>query len=228
MITNLDQSVPGHIAYQKLLSSLVAERDISGQKVSHILLDCSLVCTSRQYRSLPVLPDISGELDFGASRINNKIGWLQKYLHCSTTIQEELVSVSLLEFVTHCNARPDGTFHHHGGRGAKPYIVGIWPHYHGDPEDENQYENYCSTKMILHHPISGLDSDGKPGSVDSLLFPYASWKDAYHAKCLSQNHAHIDDTLSLRAEPEPPEDDTDTESISDGGELEGQIIDQPG
>jgi hypothetical protein len=64
VITNLHDDDGVQIAFQKLLSALVSERDYSAQEVSHILLGCPLVVSSRSYQSLSVSPDISQPLDF--------------------------------------------------------------------------------------------------------------------------------------------------------------------
>ena len=55
-ITNLKDSDHASIAYQKVLSALVAERDISSQEVSHVLLGCELTKSSCQFRSVCLLP----------------------------------------------------------------------------------------------------------------------------------------------------------------------------
>jgi hypothetical protein len=49
VITHLQDTDAAGIAYQKMLSSFVAERDISGQETCHILLGCKLVVCSRLY-----------------------------------------------------------------------------------------------------------------------------------------------------------------------------------
>jgi len=63
-ITNLCDTDHAGIAYQKVLSALVAETDISSQEVSHVLLGCELTKSSQQFRSVCLLPGGSNIVDF--------------------------------------------------------------------------------------------------------------------------------------------------------------------
>jgi hypothetical protein len=60
-ISRLQDSNAGGIAYQKMLSSFAAERDISSQEACHVLYELSLVKSSRLYQSIHVAPDESSE-----------------------------------------------------------------------------------------------------------------------------------------------------------------------
>ncbi|KAF8237100.1 hypothetical protein L208DRAFT_1249409, partial [Tricholoma matsutake] len=63
-ISCLQDTDAAGIEYQKMLSSFVAEHNISGQETCHILLGCKLIHSSQQTRSLCVSPDASECLDF--------------------------------------------------------------------------------------------------------------------------------------------------------------------
>ena len=49
---SLDAETESRVVYQKLLSSLIVERDWSAQECCHLLLGCALHKTSRRFRSL--------------------------------------------------------------------------------------------------------------------------------------------------------------------------------
>ena len=67
-ITCLQDSDAAGVAYQKMLSSFAAERDISSQETCHILFELSLVKSSCQYRNIYVAPDEASEsVNFEAS-----------------------------------------------------------------------------------------------------------------------------------------------------------------
>lgn len=102
-ITHLQDSDAGGIAYQKMLSSFAAERDISSQEACHILYELSLVKSSHLYRSLYVAPDESSEnVNFDSSEKEQR-GILERYKTRPVGQKPELKDVSLLEFATSWN-----------------------------------------------------------------------------------------------------------------------------
>ena len=67
-ISRLQNSDAAGVAYQKMLSSFAAERDISSQETCHILHGLPLVKSSRLYRNIYVAPDEASEnVNFVAS-----------------------------------------------------------------------------------------------------------------------------------------------------------------
>ena len=85
----------------------------------------------------------------------------------------EQANVSLLEFATHWNWR--GKYTKRGSRGAKPFVVNVWPCYQPEPEI---YEKYCYARMILRHPFV---NDPK-----ELLKHHVNWTAAYQSDCLDK------------------------------------------
>jgi hypothetical protein len=131
-----------------MLSTFSSERDISGQETCHILLGCPLVKSSRKIRNLCVSPNVSELVNFQDSS-TARTGLIEKYKSQPVTSMKD---VTLLEFATHWDyARNKYT--KRGRQGAKPYAVNIWPRFKPDPDDEDQYEDYCYAKTILHHPF---------------------------------------------------------------------------
>ena len=149
------------VVYQKMLSSFVGEQDISGeyfissqpittnihsaQEVCHSLLKCPMWISSRQYCALKVSEGTSDEVTF--SLCPNMMTLYQHY----TLRPEHLIDVSLYEFYQWYDFRNQKPVKH-GGHGAKPYVVDIWPHFIGDPADTETYEQFCHAKVFLHHP----------------------------------------------------------------------------
>ena len=190
-ITNLDGSTCSAIAYQKMLSAFVGERDISGQEVSHIMFGCNLVRSSRRYWNLPVMMELTEEIDFENATLQNT-ALLKHYLERDLDTQD-MRELTLWEFAQHCDWKGK-TIRRRGQRNAKPYVVRVWPRYLPDPEDEEQYEKFCYAKMILHHPFS--KTEGNTSWQEALKGGCSTWKAAYRELCLDNpSHSHPPDPL---------------------------------
>lgn len=179
-IKHLDPADRAQVAYQKLLSALVGERDYSAQEVSHILLGCKLWSSSRQYRSLCLAPFKSTVIDFEES---NKE---------SSTFEEQYIArpahlehISLWEYC--CSYfKKAGVYKERGAdanrsNAAKPYVVNIWPRKQPGPNDEESLELYAYAKIKLHHPYRDEDSLGEG---------WGSWGEAYLDCQHSHDHPH--------------------------------------
>jgi ATP-dependent DNA helicase PIF1 len=200
VISHLDDGTAAGVAHQKLLSAMVAERDISAQEVCHILLGLPLWTSSRQCRSLSVSQNQSQELDFENPTRERK-SVRQHYEGRPDTFKD----MSLLEFAHHVTWK--GTnYTRRGTRGAKPYIVKIYPRPAGNPEEEETFEKHAYAKLILHHPHT---------SDHELLGDYPSWTAAYRDSCLRLGHHHPPDTLPATVEGDSDDDDDEGEDIED-------------
>lgn len=183
-ISHLQDSDAGGIAYQKMLSSFAAERDISSQEACHILYELSLVKSSRLYRSLYVAPDESSEnVNFNSSEKEQR-GILERYKTRPVEQKPELKDVSLLEFATSWNWKGN-KYTKRGSRGAKPFVVNVWPRYQPDRDEPEIYEKYCYARLLLHHPFINEPKD-------TLLKDHVDWIAAYHSDCIDQGHLHMD------------------------------------
>ena len=200
------------VIYQKMLSSLVGERDISGkyfinlphipandslaQEVCHTIFGCPMWVSSRQYHTLKVSEGVSDELAFGQQR---GIPFLQHY----AGRPDELQHISLYEFCQWYEYR-DGMYKKRGLHGAKPYVVDVWPRFVGDPADAEGYEKFCRAKVFLHHPHRDFDS---------LLTPNIQNWTSFYQYCQQTCHpSHYNNPDPL---PEAVEEevDSDTESL---------------
>src|SRR3984893_10009550 len=125
-ISHLQDSDAAGVAYQKMLSSFAAERDISSQETCHILHSLPLVKSSRQYRNIYVAPDEASEnVNFEASEKEQR-GVLEHYKTRPVEQKPELANVSLLEFATSWNWKGNH-YTKRGLRGANPFVVNVWP-----------------------------------------------------------------------------------------------------
>jgi hypothetical protein len=216
-ISRLEDTDAGGITYQKMLSTFAAERDISAQETCHILMGCRLVCTSRPaVCSLCVDPhSSSGLLNFESGGVE-RLDLVERYEKCAQAHPEKLKDVTLLELATNWDWTKEKP-RKCGSKGAKPYVVNVWPHFRPDKDNDDIYEKYCYAKMILHHPFTQRKkriSATEPGK-------YISWLVAYQAECLDQYHVHFDDTLpNATEEPDIDDDDSDSESIMNEDEPE--------
>ena len=201
-IRHLQNSDAAGVAYQKMLSSFTAERDISSQETCHILHGLPLVRTSRHYRNLSLVRgQISEEVNFASSEKEKK-SVFDRYKEQPIDRVPDLANVSLWEFATSWDWK--GGYHRRGTRGAKKYVINLWPHYQPDRDEPEIYENYCYAKLLLHHPFVN--------DPDSLLNNHLDWTAAYQSDCLDQNHDHDPDSLPNHV---GNDDDDDSESIPD-------------
>jgi hypothetical protein len=205
-IRHLHNTDAAGIGYQKMLSSFAAERDISSQETCHILHQLPLLKSSRLYRNLCVAPDMASEnVNFEASEKEQR-GVLERYKNRPIDSKPELENVSLLEFATSWNWRGQ-KYTKRGTRGAKPFVVNIWPHYQPDRDEPEIYEKYCYARMILHYPFSK--------DPQELLKDHLDWAAAYQSDCIDLLHAHIDPLPTTSDDDGDENVDSDSESIPD-------------
>ena len=94
-----------------------------------------------------------------------------------------------------------------------PYVLNIWPRFKPDQSSEDEYENYCYARMILHHPF---------WEENELLGQFDTWKQAYENLCLNvEGHSHKDPLPLPNDNDDADAEDSDSESIP-GEEEEGE------
>ena len=200
--------------YQKMLSSFVGERDVSGeyfnyillttsngylaQEVCHSLFKCPMWVSSRLYRSLKVSEGTSDEVAF--VQRPNTTSLYQHY----TKRDPEFDNISLYEFYQWYDIK-SGQPIRRGARGAKPYVVDVWPRFLGDPADSENYEKFCRAKVFLHHPHCVFDDLLTQSNIED-------WATFYQHCRQNCNPPHQDRVDPL---PEVMEEvpESDTESI---------------
>ena len=209
-IRHLKNSDAAGVAYQKMLSSFVAERDISSQETCHILHNLPLVRTSRQYRNLSLIRgQTSEEVNFESSEKEKK-SVFDRYKERPVDLIPELANVSLWQFATSWDWKGKSQYHLRGTRGAKKYIINLWPRPQPDRDEPEIYENFCYAKLLLHHPFTD--------DPDLLLGNHLDWTAAYQSDCLDKHHNHDLDSLPNYVEDDDDDDDdsnSDSESIPD-------------
>src|SRR6266496_1114972 len=205
----LQDDCPAKVAFQKLLSKLIIERDWSTQECMHILHGCKMFSSSRQYRSLCISltrsnqfldPDEMGDDDSPAVRST----LIDRYEARAPGI---LNDKSLYEIFKHYRWEK-GEFKHCP---RTIYIVNIWPLYTPDQDDMEMYENWCRAKLQLHHPYRDLDNLKKDVYGNDI-----GWIAAYNV-CKEYCPEHDEDPLMTEEEKE--EQDT-VEDLEDEFEEE--------
>jgi hypothetical protein len=99
ILTSLESDDSATVAFQKLLSKLIVERDWSAQECMHLLLGCELHRSSRYFKSLNVSPQRLNEFEDLNPLMQDdalaptKLNWIDRYEQRS----QELESVSLLQ-----------------------------------------------------------------------------------------------------------------------------------
>ena len=214
---SLNVETPSRVVYQKLLSSLIVERDWSAQECCHLLLTLPLHQTSRQFRSLNVswprfnaiqpLDPLMDDDDMAPTQMN----WIDLYEHRNLQVNPELVDISLLQIFRRYDYKPDPdkilkTDKFVIWPRAKPRVVIVWPRYIPDKSDPEMYENWCQAKLQLYHPYTG--------NVETLQWvdrEDIGWSAAY-ANCVLTCGGHDDDPLA--------NEDLDNEDGKDEDEFE--------
>jgi ATP-dependent DNA helicase PIF1 len=205
LTSNLDAEVPSRVVYQKLLSSLIVERDWSAQECCHLLLGCPLHKTSRHFRSLnlswprfnafePLHPTMDDE-DLAPT----KMSWIDHYERRNLEVNPELANISLLQIFRRYDFKNQKFVPRPR---AKPRVVIVWPGYIPDKSDPAMYDNWCRAKLQLHHPYT--DDVETLQQVDGEDI---GWSAAY-ANCLLTCGDHDDDPLA-------DEEDLDDEEEED-------------
>ena len=191
---SLDAETQSRVVYQKLLSSLIVERDWSAQECCHCLLGLPLHRISRDYRSLniswprfnafqPLDPSMSDD-----DTAHTEMNWIDRYERRNIAIDTELADVSLLQIFRRYKYM-NGKFVLRPR--AKPRVVVVWPAYIPDKSDPAMYENWCRAKLQLHHPYTDdIESLQRVDGED------IGWAAAY-ANCVATCGAsHDDDPLA--------------------------------
>ena len=100
--------------------------------------------SSRQYRTLKVSEGTSDEVMF--VQRPNTIPFYQHYF----ARPDQLEHISLYEFYQWYDVK-GGEYKRRGVRGAKPYVVDVWPRFVGDPADA---ETYIYSDAIMDHNLA--------------------------------------------------------------------------
>ena len=223
MVGQSNDNARAAVVYQKVLTSLVGERDVSGkclsylpfitsnrslaQEVCHTLFGCPMWVSSRQYRTLKVSEGTSDEVMF--VQHPNTIPFYQHYF----ARPDQLEHISLYEFYQWYDVK-GGEYKRHGVCGAKPYVVDVWPRFVGDPADAETYEKFCRAKVLLHHPHRSFDNL----LLNSNIQDWSAFYQHCQQTC-NPPHYNNPDPLPKAVEEEPESDTESIEGNDDNDEL---------
>ncbi|KAF5331234.1 hypothetical protein D9611_013064 [Ephemerocybe angulata] len=207
VVNDADGALPAQRACQKLLNKMIGERAYSAQEVSHLMLGIPLVRMSWTVQSVSIGPEggfrevqvaDEGQPDISAEDAVTGQSWLQRYMGRA----ENLENLSLHDMMTGYAWRKSEW---RKRREKKEVILRVFPRYSPNPESP-QYENYCRTKVVLHHPFRQLS--------DLRTDENQPWAQVF-ARCRVEGHVHPKDTLRCweheNRELEEEEDDEDEE-----------------
>ncbi len=206
IVQNLQQENTAVSVCQKLLNKMLGERTYTAQETAHLLLSIPLVRTSVSFQSLNLSkdgssralqdePDTEDPMSMaagGEDRVVTAESWLQKYMGRP----DDLEDLSLHELLSRYSWR---NRQWRKRRESTTVILRVFPRYSPNPEDPN-YEQYCRTKILLHHPFR-------------ILEPQA-WEDVF-SLCQSERHVHPPDTLRdlLNDRPSAADEDNEDEDV---------------
>ncbi len=206
IVQNLQQENTAVSVCQKLLNKMLGERTYTAQETAHLLLGVPLVRTSVSFQSLNLSkdgssralqdePDTEDPMSMaadGEDRVVTAESWLQKYMGRP----DDLEDLSLHELLSRYSWR---NHQWRKRRESTTVILRVFPRYSPNPEDPN-YEQYCRTKILLHHPFR-------------ILEPQA-WEDVF-SLCQSDRHVHPPDTLRslLNDRPSAADEDDEDEDV---------------
>ncbi|KAJ7434964.1 hypothetical protein B0H11DRAFT_1756738, partial [Mycena galericulata] len=188
-------------ACQKLLNKMLGERTYSAQETAHLLLGIPLVRTSVSFQTLFL--DKEGSLrelegDDGEENLEANDA------ETVNTGRRHMCDLSLQEVFQQYGWRQNEW---RKRRKSTDTVVRTFPRYSPNPENE-LYDEYCRTKVILHHPFRDLASLRCPDDEEK------SWPELF-AECRAGGHTHSKDTLRSwedenRSRQEEEDDDEET------------------
>ena len=208
-ISNPDD--PSLTSIQKLLLSSVAERDMSAQETSHLLLGLPLYHSSRTFVSLNLstesarwIRDIGRGGDGQDFATIKDVGCttqspLQKYWNRPNELEE--ISLFML-YQTYKNVNI------HWKKIEKENIVRIWPR-PSPLRNGQQWKEFCRMKVLLHVPHRNLQQLNDNNVPWSTLYSY--YLDMINNDPVNMlgNHVYKEDEIS----DEESDDESDDEEI---------------
>ncbi|EIW66760.1 hypothetical protein TREMEDRAFT_65159 [Tremella mesenterica DSM 1558] len=197
----VEEETSSRVIFQKMLSKVLTERDYSAQEVCHSLLDCNMMSASRDFRTLCLLPSRSRRLQ-GQREDDEEVedkDWYDQYLQR----EHSLTDVSLYTWYKRYEKRQGNIVY----RQKNDRIIRLWPMYHPSHNDSEEYELWCRSRLLLHHPHR-QESD--------LLDDGETWGLAYE-RCKETHLEGHEDTLPKRSRRQmgEGEDEIEDEFSSD-------------
>ena len=196
IVNEMDGESTAQSACQKMLNKMLGERTYSAQETAHLLLGIPLVSASTTFQTIYIGADggyrllgtddvaETGEGDVAATgegddnAMATTKSTLQRYMERpldmeDLSLQDVLTKYSWIKSVWRKK------------RDKTDIVLRVYPRFSPNPEDVN-YDDFCRTRIILHHPFRDLgairDNEDQP------------WAEVY-ARCHAAAHIHPRDTL---------------------------------
>jgi hypothetical protein len=211
IVNEMDGEGTAQSACQKMLNKMLGERTYSAQETAHLLLGIPLVSASTAFQTIYIgaeggLRELGAEEavaigEGGVSESENPMATtksrLQQYMERPIGMEDLSLQYVLTKYTwIKSNWRQK--------RDKTDVVLRVYPRFSPNPEDD-RYEDFCRTKIILHHPFRDLgairDNEDQP------------WAEVY-AQCRAAEHVHPQDTLRCW-EDENKEGDEDEDEDDD-------------
>jgi len=188
IVNEMDNKGMAQSACQKMLNKMLGERTYSVQETAHLLLGIPLVRASTTFQMVYIgaeggfrelgMEEEAVATDKGEETSVTTESWLQRYMGRSPDME----ALSLQDVLTKY-AWKKSTWKKK--RDKTDIVLCVYPRFSPNPEDDH-YDDFCCTKIILHHPFCDLkaihDNEDQP------------WAEVY-AQCRTAEHVHPKDTL---------------------------------
>ncbi|KAF5336454.1 hypothetical protein D9611_006665 [Ephemerocybe angulata] len=217
VVEGRNEQMTAQATCQKLLNKMVGERAYPAQETAHLLLGIPLVRSSFNFQTLSLAPNGSFRRLRRQDESNPAVGladsvteesWIQRYVQRP----ESLENLSLHDLMTTHTWYKSAWRKKRNTEGMMRTILRVFPRYPPNPQDD-LYDEYCRTKIILHHPFRNLNSIREREDQ-----PWAELM----ARCQAQEHTHPRDTLRCWEEEnrEVDEEEEDEDLLNpDVGEM---------
>jgi ATP-dependent DNA helicase PIF1 len=207
---SMDDNGSAQMACRKTLNKMLGERSYSAQETAHLLLGIPLVRASVTFHTVYIGADggfrqvhIDNDKSSNVAEHDNSFdrpltgpSVMQRYIKRPPSMESLSLHDVLTKFVwtkSEWKRKKECT----------DTVLRIFPRFSPDPENDN-YDDFCRTKLILHHPFRNLDA-----------LQQNSWTETFE-QCLADNHRHSKDTLRcFEDEQRQSIEDDDTEHVVD-------------
>ena len=209
---SMEEDGTAQSACHKMLNKMLGERTYSAQETAHLLLGIPLVRRSVTFQSLY----IGAEGGFRELGVNDNAsdeaqlavaeGEEDRPVTDESSIQRYMKRPAAMETLSIHDVLTRYTWRKSEWRKRKEkteVVLRVYPRFSPNPEDDH-YEDFCRTKILLHHPLRDLASIRE--NEDQ------SWSEIY-AQCRASGHEHPRDKLRCWEEENREEDEEDEEEV---------------
>nr|OQO27419.1 hypothetical protein B0A51_07870 [Rachicladosporium sp. CCFEE 5018] len=188
---------------EKIMNSLVGQRDFSQQEITHILLGLPLVLTSRITQSIDCSPLDKQEQKqkLGGKKLIEGTSLWEKYAsresHMTEKVKTENTEVTFFAFVSDWDWTHKDSYRPRPR--AKTRMLQYWPKYTAET-DGDSYEDWCRVKIVLHHQFTTYPVLPHSFADDEEETEHDSWSAAYEY-CKTRHCEHLQHPRDYFCEP---------------------------